>query len=115
TEWGMYKNLIAGVTTVVNHGTRLNIGNPLINIYQESQNLHSVKFEKGWKWKLNNPLLKNKDCVIHTGEGSDKQSSVEIDHLLNFNLLKRNLVGVHGVAMNASQARKFKGLVWCPE
>ena len=29
--------------------------------------------------------------------------------------MKRNLVGVHGVAMNASQAEKFKGLIWCPE
>lgn len=115
TAWGMYKNLIAGVTTVVNHGTRLNIENPVINIYQESQNLHSVKFEKGWKWKLNNPLYKNKDCVIHTGEGSDKKSATEIDHLLKFNLLKRKLVGVHGVAMSASQAEKFKGLIWCPE
>jgi cytosine/adenosine deaminase-related metal-dependent hydrolase len=115
TEWGMYKNLLAGVTTVVNHGSRLKIENPIINVFQEPQNLHSVKFEKAWKWKLNNPILKNKDCVIHTGEGSDKQSSAEIDQLLKFNLLKRNLVGVHGVAMNTSQAKKFKGLVWCPE
>ncbi len=115
TDWGVYKNLIAGITTVVNHGARLKMENPLITVYQEPQNLHSVKFEKGWKWKLNNPLLKNKDCVIHTGEGSDKQSSIEIDHLLRYNLLKRNLVGVHGVAMNPAQAKKFKGLIWCPE
>ena len=32
----MYKNLLAGVTTVVNHGTRLKIENPVINIYQET-------------------------------------------------------------------------------
>ena len=43
------------------------------------------------------------------------KSATEIDHLLKFNLLKRKLVGVHGVAMNASQAKKFKGLIWCPE
>ncbi len=115
TEWGIYKNLLAGVTTVFNHGMRLKINDPLINIHQETQNLHSVKFEKGWFWKLNNPLLTNKVCVIHTGEGTDKQSFEEIDRLLKFNLLKRNLVGVHGVAMNSSQAKKFKALVWCPE
>lgn len=45
-SWGMYKNLLAGVTTVVNHGVHLKISNPLINIYQEPQNLHSVHFEK---------------------------------------------------------------------
>ena len=115
TAWGMYKNLLTGITTVVNHGSYLKLDNPLINIYQESQNLHSVKFEKNWKWKLNNPFLKNRDCIIHTGEGSDKQSSDEIDQLLKFNFLKRRLVGVHGVAMNEMQAKNFKGLVWCPE
>jgi cytosine/adenosine deaminase-related metal-dependent hydrolase len=113
--WGIYKNLLAGITTVVNHGSNLNVENPLINIYQEPQNLHSVKFEKNWKWKLNNPFLKYKDCVIHTGEGTDKQSFDEIDQLLKFNLLKRKLVGVHGVAMNEMQAKNFKGLIWCPE
>ena len=111
----MYKNLLAGITTVVHHGTRLNITNPVLNIYQEPQSLHSVKFEKRWKWKLNNPLLKNKACVIHTGEGTDQQSSEEINHLLDFNLLNRKLVAVHGVAMNVLQAKKFIGLIWCPE
>jgi len=115
TEWGIYKNLLAGITTVVIHGVRLKLHDPIINIYQESQNLHSVKFEKRWIWKLNNPFLKNKDCVIHAGEGTDRQSGEEIDRLLKFNLLRRNLVAVHGVAMNSSQAKKFKGLIWCPE
>jgi len=114
-RWGMYKNLLAGITTVVNHGPVLEIENPLINIYQEPQNLHSVKFQKSWKWKLNNPLFKNKACVIHTGEGTDKQSAREIDELLKWNLLNRKLIGVHGVAMNAEQAKRFTGLVWCPE
>jgi cytosine/adenosine deaminase-related metal-dependent hydrolase len=113
--WGMYKNLLAGITTVVNHGHYLKIKNPLINIYQEPQNLHSVQFEKKWKWKLNNPLLKNRDCVIHAGEGVDTQSRHEIDDLIKYNLLKRNLIGVHGVAMTPAQAKNFKGLVWCPE
>jgi cytosine/adenosine deaminase-related metal-dependent hydrolase len=114
-DWGVYKNLLAGITTVINHGSFLKLENPLINIYQKPQSLHSVRFEDNWKWKLNNPLLKNRDCVIHTGEGSNQQSSDEIDQLLKYNLLKRNLVGVHGVAMSTAQARYFKGLVWCPE
>jgi cytosine/adenosine deaminase-related metal-dependent hydrolase len=114
-SWGMYKNMLGGVTTVVNHGSFLKIEDPLINIYQESQNLHSVQFEKKWKWKLNNPLLKNISCVIHTGEGTDDLSFQEIDKLLKYNLLNRDLIGVHGVAMNSEQAKNFKGLIWCPE
>lgn len=113
--WGMYKNLLAGVTTVINHGPVLKINDPLITIRQEFQCLHSVKFEYFWKWKLNNPFLRDKDCVIHTGEGIDAQSSEEIDQLLSWNLWKRKLIGIHGVAMNPDQARKFHGLVWCPE
>jgi hypothetical protein len=111
----MYKNLLAGVTTVVNHGIRLEFENPLIDIFQETQNLHSVEYEKNWKWKLNNPIHLREDCVIHTGEGTSKRSADEIDLLIKFNLLKRNLIGVHGVSMNADQARHFRALVWCPE
>jgi cytosine/adenosine deaminase-related metal-dependent hydrolase len=115
SAWGMYKNLLAGVTTVVNHGSRLAIGNPLIDVLQETQNLHSVEYEKNWKWKLNNPIQFRKDCVIHTGEGTGKRSADEIDQLIKYNLLRRNLIGVHGVSMNSDQARHFKALVWCPE
>src|ERR1700733_3864154 len=31
TVWGMYKNLLAGITTVINHGDVLPIENPLID------------------------------------------------------------------------------------
>jgi cytosine/adenosine deaminase-related metal-dependent hydrolase len=115
TRWGIYKNLLAGITTVVNHGEFLHVEDPLITILQDSQSLHSVSFQKNWKWKLNNPFLKNKLCIIHAGEGVDEQSATEIDELLNYNLLNRKLVGVHGVAMGPGQAKKFAGLIWCPE
>ena len=115
TAWGIYKNLLCGVTSVVHHGPPLPITNPLINVLQNMQNLHSTAFENNWKWKLNNPLQKNRPVVIHTGEGTDQQSKNEIDDLIKFNLIGRRLIGIHGVAMNPGQARKFKALVWCPE
>lgn len=113
--WGIYKNLLAGVTTVVNHGEQLTIHQPLITVYQDTQNLHSVKFEPFWKWKLNNPFLLRKSCVIHTGEGVDEAAGVEIDELLQWNWWRRKLVGVHGVAMSPQQAGKFAGVAWCPQ
>jgi cytosine/adenosine deaminase-related metal-dependent hydrolase len=115
SAWGMYKNLLAGVTTVVNHGNKLDIENPMIDIFQDTQNLHSVEYEKNWKWKLNNPIHLRQDCVIHAGEGTSKRSADEIDKLIKYNLLGRNLIGVHGVSMNPEQAKHFKALVWCPE
>ncbi len=114
-RWGMYKNLLCGITTVVNHGNRLNIGNPLITVFEECQSLHSVANEPNLRLKLNNPLKANIPIVIHTGEGTDIGAFTEINALLRWTLLKRDLIGVHGVAMKSSQAENFKALVWCPQ
>jgi cytosine/adenosine deaminase-related metal-dependent hydrolase len=113
--WGIYKNLICGVTTVINHGTKVKVPEKLINIIEDGQSLHSVQFEKWWKIKLNNPLKRSKNVIIHTGEGVDGQARKEIDTLTKWNLLKRNIIGVHGVAMNTKQLQHFKALVWCPQ
>lgn len=115
TGWGMYKNLLAGVTTVVNHGKELSIDNYPIRIIQDVQNLHSVRNEPNWKIKINNPLSKNKPCVIHVGEGTDQLAAAEIDELVQWNFLNRDLIGIHAVAMNAPQAENFKAIIWCPE
>lgn len=114
-EWGIYKNLLCGVTTVVNHGKKIKMSDGLITVHQDSHTIHSVRFEKKWMLALNNPLKKNKFVNIHVGEGIDEAASQEIDQLIGWNLLKRNLVGIHGVAMDESQAKAFKALVWCPE
>ncbi|MCC8427177.1 hypothetical protein [Mucilaginibacter sp. UR6-11] len=113
-SWGIFKNLLCGVTTVVNHGEPLAINNAPINIAQ-CHSIHSVGFEKLWKVRLNNPLKRKLPVVIHVGEGSDEVSGTEIDRLINWNLLKKKLIGVHGVAMTGAQAKKFEALVWCPE
>ncbi|MEO6630357.1 MAG: amidohydrolase family protein, partial [Mucilaginibacter sp.] len=114
-QWGVYKNLLCGVTTVVNHGEKTGLKNTPISIFEETHCLHSVQFEKQWKIKLNNPVKKNLPVNIHVGEGTDAKSAREIDQLIKFNLLKRKLVGVHGVAMTTAQAKHFEALVWCPE
>ncbi len=114
TQWGIYKNLLNGFTRVVNHGDPLPIATPLIDIQQRCRSLHSVGFEKNWKWKLNRPGQTGLPIVIHTGEGTDVLATKEIDELIRWNIFKKPLVGVHGVAMTATQARSFKALVWCP-
>lgn len=110
-RWGMYKNLLNGFTTVVNHGERLPLEDAFINVYQEADSLHSVGFEKRWRWKLNK--LQRKTIAIHTGEGTDDLSHKEIESLIRWNLLRKKLVGIHGVAMTTGQAASFEGLVWC--
>ncbi|MCW3118213.1 MAG: amidohydrolase family protein [Chitinophagaceae bacterium] len=113
-HWGVYKNLLAGVTTVVHHGKRLVIGNDLINIFQKCQTIHSVNRGKNWRFHLNKLRNRKQPVVIHIGEGTDDKSRLEIDQLIKWNYLKRSMVGVHGIALNEKQASSFKALVWCP-
>ncbi|MDN3583229.1 amidohydrolase family protein [Mucilaginibacter flavus] len=113
--WGIYKNLVCGVTTVVNHGEVLRVDNALINIIENTHDLHSAAFEKRWKLKLNNPLKRKLPVVIHTGEGTDEIAFKEIDSLIKWNKLGRDLIGIHAVAMTPAQAPFFKAIVWCPQ
>jgi cytosine/adenosine deaminase-related metal-dependent hydrolase len=113
--WGIYKNLLCGVTTVVNHGEKLATHDDLITVFEETQSLHSVHFEKRWQFKLNNPYKIKLPAAIHVGEGDDWLSFSEIDKLTRWNLFKKKLVGVHGVAMSGGQAKKFEAIVWCPQ
>lgn len=112
--WGLYKNLLAGVTTVLNHGKKLQLANDMITVHQKPLSLHSVAFEKNWKYKLNNPLGTKQPVVIHAGEGTDEAASKEITSLYKWNRLHKKLVAVHGVAMSPAQAKHFEALVWCP-
>jgi cytosine/adenosine deaminase-related metal-dependent hydrolase len=114
-QWGIYKNLINGITTVVNHGEKLKAGKELLTLYQEYKSLHSVGFERNWIFKLNQPFKNRGPFVIHVGEGRDENSHKEIDRLIKYNFFKKDLIGIHGVAMDELQASAFRGLVWCPD
>ncbi|MFB9843052.1 amidohydrolase family protein [Mucilaginibacter ginsenosidivorans] len=114
-QWGVYKNLLNGITTVVNHGKKVKKNEGPITVFENCQCIHSVRFEKKWWLQLNNPLKKNVPVAIHTGEGIDEASAREIDKLISRNMLKRDIIGIHGVAMNEDQAQWLKALVWCPE
>ncbi|HET6253993.1 MAG TPA: amidohydrolase family protein [Puia sp.] len=114
TQWGIYKNLLNGFTTVVNHGKHLDIKDPPVTVFQDCYCLHSVGFEPNWKWKLNRPAKTGRPFAIHAGEGTDVSAAKEIDELIRWNLFHRPLIGIHGVAMTAEQAAAFHALVWCP-
>jgi cytosine/adenosine deaminase-related metal-dependent hydrolase len=114
-QWGMYKNLINGFTTVINHGNKLKADNSLVNIFQECYSLHSPAFEKYWALKLNNPLRREKPVVMHLGEGTDMMACKEIDSVIRSNLSNKRIIAVHGVGLNEKQASCFEGLIWCPD
>jgi cytosine/adenosine deaminase-related metal-dependent hydrolase len=113
-EWGCYKNLLNGFTTVVNHGKKLALSNTPVDVYQSCTSLHSTAFEKYWKLKLNNPLNRDKVVAMHIGEGRDEMASKEINTVIRWNLAGKKIIAVHGIAMEEKQAQEFSGLVWCP-
>ena len=115
TQWGIYKNLLNGITTVVNHGAKLKIADPFITILQDNYSLHSIKFERYWQLKLNNFFSKKQPYVIHVGEGTDEMAHNEILTLIKKNFFNKSLFAVHGVAMDEEQAKNFKGVIWCPD
>lgn len=51
---------------------------------------------------------------MHLGEGTDKNAGREIDRLIRWNIFKRKIVAIHGVAMTNKQASAFRALIWCP-
>lgn len=114
TQWGVYKNLLNGITTVVNHGEQLAINDRAVSVFQDCYSLHSTRFEKKWKLRLNKPFNSKYPFVMHVGEGTDKLAQQEIDEVIRWNIFKRKMIGVHGVAMNERQAGFFEALVWCP-
>ena len=115
SRWGVFKNLVCGVTTVVNHGEPSGLDSDLITIFEKHQCIHSVQLEKRWRFKLNNPFKSGLPVVTHVGEGDDWPSFREIDRLISWNLLNKKLIGVHGVMMSDTQAANFEALVWCPQ
>ncbi|PWT71820.1 MAG: hypothetical protein C5B59_17140 [Bacteroidetes bacterium] len=111
---GLYKNLLNGITTVINHGEKLEISESPIDVFQHCISLHSVHFEKLWILKVNLPRSERLPIVMHVGEGTDQLSREEINQLIQWNFFKKEIIAVHGVAMNEMQASHFKALVWCP-
>jgi len=112
-EYGIYKNILNGVTTVAHHGNCNSFKSYLIDIISNYNYLHSVRLENNWRLKLN--LKPNKlPFVIHVGEGSNIESYSEINQIISWNLFNRELIGIHGISIDPDQAKKFRALVWCP-
>ncbi len=111
--YGIFKNILNGITTVVHHGNFPLQNKYPIEVFSEYNYIHSVRLDKAWFVKLNikpNSL----PFVIHVGEGTNAASYSEIKKLIRANLFNRPVVAVHGIVMDAEQAERFKALVWCP-
>jgi len=113
-KYGLIKNLICGVTTVVNHGKKINKQFEAIDVHENCTVLHSPRIERMLPLKIN--LASGKvPITIHIGEGKSLSMHKEINEVFKINFFNKEIVGIHGIAMDRKQARKLKALVWCPD
>jgi hypothetical protein len=113
-RWGIFKNLISGVTNIVHHGGHHDLIRKFpYPVFLNYQYLHSLETERFWKIKVNLPVRGN--IMIHIGEGTNQKARREIDQLISYNLFNRGIVGVHAIEMDEGQSNQFKAIVWCPD
>ena len=114
-QYGVIKNLINGVTSVAHHGSyNAVLNNSPVTIIRKGTCIHSVRLGGRWKYKINSPKS-GEPYIIHSGEGTNTESSREIDELIRWNLFNRRLIGIHGIAMTEEQSKNFTAIIWCPD
>ena len=114
-KFGMIKNLLNGITTVMHHGNNtVKKSDQIINVFNGYNYLHSVSLEKNWRIKLN-LVTNNLPFVIHLGEGVGKTVENEVNKLFRWNLFKRKIIAVHGISLNTNHADKLAAIIWCPD
>lgn len=123
---GMYKNIISGTTTIVDHfPTEVSMpfmDHALASLLKFMYIAHSVS-EKGLKWsgslqeqyRHTNGLL---PFVIHIGEGKTKELLEELESLNRLGALGRNTVLINGTFLDEDDiqlvAAQGASVVWLP-
>ena len=126
--WGGYKNLIAGVTSVVHHDplprgffvrdllARACGGGFPVRVHRRFAWSHSLRY--GDDPAAAHARSGRRPFIIHAAEGVDEECRGEVDRLYELGMLAANTVLVHGVALTPDQCRRLArsgaGLVWCP-
>lgn len=123
---GMYKNIISGITTVVDHfppevsGTF--VGHNLISLMDHIYVAHSVS-ENRLEWcsnlqehyKKTNGIL---PFIVHVCEGNTKELHEEIESLNRLGALNSNTILVNGVYLEEADIKlisaKKASLIWLP-
>lgn len=110
---GAWKNLFAGVTTVVHH-------DPWENDFERDFPIRVARIASadslGMTGEINVP--ENGPLSLHVAEGIDAAAEREIATLDDRGLLNERLVAVHGVGINTDGIDRFEksgaALTWCP-
>ncbi len=114
-QYGLFKNLVCGVTTVINHGNAPHLYfENLSEVYTNYNYIHSTRLDKKWRLKLN-LLFNGLPFVVHTGEGTNDKSANEAKTLLRWNIFRKEIIGIHAISVTEKLNSKFRAIVWCPD
>lgn len=112
---GAWKNLFAGVTTVVHHDRwedDFHVEFPLR--VHPIRTAHSLRFEPSWAAAV----MGCGPFAIHLAEGIDTESAEEVRELERRGLLNGDLLAVHVVGADADGVARLRAsgaaVVWCP-
>jgi cytosine/adenosine deaminase-related metal-dependent hydrolase len=108
---GAWKNLFAGVTTVVHHD-RWEAD------FEDGFPLRVVRIACADSLESIPAGLAARPFCLHLAEGTDEAAAREIHALGERGLLDRRVIAVHGVGMDEAAIARFRAsgaaLVWCP-
>lgn len=110
---GAWKNLLAGVTTVVHH-------DPWERDFERQFPIRVARVACADALGRSGPLEAPAQgpLCLHVAEGVDRVAAGEMDQLERRGLVNRRLIAVHGVGLDADGIDRFKragaALVWCP-
>jgi 5-methylthioadenosine/S-adenosylhomocysteine deaminase len=125
-EFGAYRNLLSGVTTVADHfkridGAQFYTRRPIDVLYKYGRTWtprdltswgDDIPTEYGRAVRAGQPY------IIHLAEGIDAKAAQEMDVLVQFDAVGRNTVIIHGISLrpdDMSRLAKAGGNVcWCP-
>jgi len=112
--WGLLRNLSWGVTTVMDHAPLYKAVSCKLPIRTIQPFRFVHRADTRWAWLRARCKRGDGPLVFHVGEGcSDKVARRSARFLL---WLKGcgPLIGVHGISLDADDARCLDALVWCP-
>ena len=110
-RWGEIKNLLDGVTTVMDH-TVQPLALEVIDRIAGAHYIHSIPFHTRARLQLLK-LWGGSPVTLHLCEGQTARARAEAEIVRRWNIGRREIVAVHGIGL--TRGRGFRGLVWCPD
>jgi cytosine/adenosine deaminase-related metal-dependent hydrolase len=111
---GLLKNLLSGVTSVVHHGPKIPEDPSLpIRVISNFDIVHSPELDPRGPWEFLKGW-RRRPIVAHLAEATTAESRRRALGLVRWNVFRRPLIGVHGVAFTGADFSLLDALVWCP-